>query len=221
MPRPPIRRLTQPAVAASSPPLVVITARSAAAGCVLASLLAALAPAAPGRGVGGRRPPGPAPVAYVANLLSGTVSRITPGYGPAPSGPVRLGRRSGPWAIAVAPDGRTICVASIGRGTVTPVSTRTGRPGQPDQGPAAARGLAVAPDGKTVWVVSQIDGNNQALGRVTPISTATGRAGRSDPGRHRSWPARHLARQPDRLPGHGGPQQPDPARQPDRDQRRG
>ena len=112
----------------------------------------------------------------MANVVSGTVSRIRLGAGRAEP-PVQLGRRSGPWAMAVAPGGRTIWVADIGNGTVTPVSTRTGRAGRPVHVPAQPVELAIAPDGKTIWVASQIDGDNQRLGRVTPISTATGRAG--------------------------------------------
>ena len=163
MPRTPVRRFAPAAVAVA---------------CVLT--LAAPATASP---VTARRP---APVAYVANAVSGTISRIRLATGRAEP-PVRLGRRSGPWAIAVAPGGRTIWVAGIGSGTVTPVSTRTGRAGRPIKVPRLPEELAVAPDGRTVWVVSQIDGTNQALGRITPISTATGRAGRSirvgiDPG---------------------------------------
>jgi DNA-binding beta-propeller fold protein YncE len=119
----------------------------------------------------------PAPVAYVASVVSGTISRIRLAAGRAER-PVSLGRRSGPWAIAVAPGGRTIWVANIENGTVTSVSTRTGRAGRPVKVPAQPSELAVAPDGKTVWVVSQIDGTNQALGRITPISTVTGRAGK-------------------------------------------
>ncbi len=174
MPRPPVRRITPPA--ARSVSLALITARSAAAGCALAALLTAPAWAASAVAVpvAARRP---VPVAYVANAESGTISRIGLATGRAER-PVSLGRHSGPWAIAVAPGGRTIWVANIESGTVTPVSTRTGRAGRPVKVPAQPSELAVAPDGKTVWVVSQIDGTNQALGRVTPISTATGRAGK-------------------------------------------
>jgi DNA-binding beta-propeller fold protein YncE len=183
MPRPLVRRFTVLAAATRR----LITARSAAAACGLAVLLPALAPAAtpavtaaaPGvkaaaPAVTARRT---APVAYVANVVSGTISRIRLASGRAEP-PVRLGRRSGPWAIAVAPGGRTIWVANAGNGTVTPISTRTGRAGRPAKVPAQPTELAVAPNGKTVWVVSQINGTNQTPGRITPISTATGRAGK-------------------------------------------
>lgn len=197
MPRPPVCRFTPPAPGRARHALM--TARSAAAACVLAALLPALAPAAatasPAATVGqaatasqatmvgqpttaglvtARRR---APTAYVANLLSGTISRIALAGGRAER-PVSLGRRSGPWAIAVAPGGRTLWVASAGNGTVTPVSTRTGRAGRAIRVPRLPEELAVAPDGKTVWVVSQLSGNNQTPGRITPISTATRRAGR-------------------------------------------
>jgi DNA-binding beta-propeller fold protein YncE len=169
MPRPAARPFTVPVTATRR----LITARSAAAAGGLAVLLPALAPAVTSA-VTARRP---GPVAYVANAVSGTISRIRLDSERAER-PVRLGRRSGPWAIAVAPGGRTIWVASVGNGTVTPVSTRTGRAGRPVKVPAEPTELAVAPDGKTVWVVSQIDGTNQTPGRITPISTVTGRAGK-------------------------------------------
>jgi len=150
--------------------------RLALAAAAAGGALVVLAPAGPV--VAG--PPAarrPAPVAYVANAISGTVSRIRLGTGRAEP-PVQLGRRSGPWAIGVAPGGRTIWVANFANGTVTPVSTRTGRAGRPAHVPAQPIELAVAPDGKTVWVASQINGNNQKPGRITPVSTATGRAGK-------------------------------------------
>lgn len=153
MPRPPVRRFALPAVAAAT---------------VLA--LAAPATAAPATS---RRP---APVAYVANFISGTISRIALATGRARP-PVRLGAKSGPWDIAVAPGGQTIWVASTGNGTVTPVSTRTGRPGRSIKVPRLPRNLAIAPDGKTLWVASEISGTDQDPGRVTPVSTVTGRAG--------------------------------------------
>ena len=133
--------------------------RFALAAAAVGVVLLALAPAGPTMAdpAATRRP---APVAYVANLVSGTVSRIRLGADRAEP-PVQLGRRSGPWAIAVAPGGRTIWVADFANGTVTPVSTRTGRAGRPVHVPAQPTELAVAPDGKTVWVASQINGNNQ------------------------------------------------------------
>ncbi len=152
------------------PPFARRLALTAAAVGVAAVVLA---PAGPTMAVVRR----PGPVAYVANLVSGTVSRIRLGAGRAEP-TVRLGRRSGPLDMAVAPGGRTIWVADLGNATVAPISTRTGRAGRPVHVPAFPDDLAVAPDGKTVWVASEIDGNDQKPGRITPISTATGRAGR-------------------------------------------
>jgi len=173
MPRPLARRFTVPVSAARH----LITARNAAAAGGLAVLLPALAPAATSAVISAVTARRPAPVAYVANVVSGTISRIRLDSGRAER-QVWLGSRSGPWAIAVAPGGRTIWVANVGNGTVTPVSTRTGRAGRPVKVPAEPTELAVAPDGRTVWVVSQIDGTNQTPGRITPLSTVTGRAGK-------------------------------------------
>ena len=124
MSRPSARRFTLPAVVATSRPRVLITARSAAAaGCVLAALLPALTPApaqaapATASAVTGRPP---LPVAYVANALSGTISRIRLAAGRAER-PVRLGKRSGrvawsvrttsaPAAMGLTPDGRRLYV---------------------------------------------------------------------------------------------------------------
>ena len=159
----------------------------------------------------------PAPVAYVANVESGTISRIRLATGRAER-PVSLGRRSGPWAIAVAPGGRTIWVANIESGTVTPVSTRTGRAGRPVQVPAQPDELVVAPDGKTVWVASRISITARSWAGSRRSARSPG-GPEADPGRYQSGPDRGLARQPDRVRGHAGPQRQDPGGQPDRDQR--
>jgi YVTN family beta-propeller protein len=121
---------------------------------------------------------GKAPAAaYIANLGSGTVTRIDTATNRLEA-PVRLGPRSGPIAVAVTPDGKTAYVASIESSTVTPVSTSTGRPGRPIRVPRAPDHLAVTPDGKTLYVASQVNGNADEPGWVTPIATATNRAGR-------------------------------------------
>jgi YVTN family beta-propeller protein len=154
------------------------------AGCVAVALTPALAAdgsgaagvtawSAAGRPAAGARPA----LVYVANLISGTVSRINTGTRQ-PLAPVGLGRRSGPWALAATPDGKTVYVADYGTSTITPVSTRSGRPGTPIKVPRDPDELAMAPDGKTLWVASEINDNDQAPGRITPIRVATGKAGR-------------------------------------------
>ncbi len=116
-------------------------------------------------------------IAYVANMESGTVSRIDTATDRLLR-PIRLARRSTPWVVAVTPDGKTAYVASYFNSTVTPFSTRTGRVGKPIKVPHLPDGLAITPDGKTLYVVSEMDDNDQVRGRVTPISTATNKAGR-------------------------------------------
>jgi DNA-binding beta-propeller fold protein YncE len=78
---------------------------------------------------------------------------------------------AGGWrALAITPDGKTVCVVS-GR-MVTLVSTATGTAGTPipvTDGPIA---VAITPNSTTAYVAS--NGN----GFVTPISTVTGRAGK-------------------------------------------
>ena len=111
-------------------------------------------------------PPGSAPVAYVVNSSSGTVT------------PVDLGRRRvgtaiavgrDPVAVALARDKTTAYVVNHGSNSVTPIDTATNRPGKPipvGKGPCA---IAISPDGSTAYVV------DTASDAVTPINTATGR----------------------------------------------
>jgi DNA-binding beta-propeller fold protein YncE len=79
-------------------------------------------------GTGARRPA--APVLYVANFQSGTVSRIDTAAGRAER-PVVLGRRSGPSALVTVRSRRILYVAEFGSGMVTPVRTATRRAGRP------------------------------------------------------------------------------------------
>jgi hypothetical protein len=91
----------------------------------------------------------------------------------------------GIFALAAAPDGRTVYAAS-GRITnhsigcpkvpdiVTPVSTATNRRGKPIQVACYPYTLTVSPDSKTVYVGSYYPGRG---GVVTPVVAATGRAG--------------------------------------------
>ena len=56
--------------------------------------------------------------------------------------------------------------------TVTPVATRTGRPGRPITVGYSPASVTISPSGAVAYVVNTISGT------VTRISTATGRAGR-------------------------------------------
>jgi YVTN family beta-propeller protein len=61
-------------------------------------------------------------------------------------------------------------VTNSGSGTVTPISTATGKAAQPIPVGADPQAIAVTPDGRTAYVL------DWAAGSVTPIVTATGRA---------------------------------------------
>jgi DNA-binding beta-propeller fold protein YncE len=95
-----------------------------------------------------------------------------------PGKPINIG--GFPWAIAIAPDGRTAYVVDLpayGRGPsrVIPVATATKTPGRPIKisgivGLSAA--IAITPDGKTAYIA---DGHHRT---VIPVATATNTAGR-------------------------------------------
>jgi hyaluronoglucosaminidase len=81
-----------------------------------------------------------------------------------------IGVGSSPDAMVMAPDGRTLYVASGDDNTVTPIDVATGQAGSTmptGNGPGA---LAVTPDGRTLYVANENDNT------VTPIDVATGKA---------------------------------------------
>ena len=57
--------------------------------------------------------------------------------------------------MAMTPDGKTIYVANLGSGTVTPVSTATNTAGQPIKVGSQPSAIAITPDGKTVYVANR------------------------------------------------------------------
>ena len=91
------------------------------------------------------------------------------------------GRRSGPTAIAITPDGKTAYVANLDSGTVTPIRTATNTALPPIKAGRHPDAIAITPDGKTAYVA------NDGSGTVTPIRTATNTALHADQGR-RGWP---------------------------------
>ena len=130
--------------------------------------------------------------AYVANYGSSTVTPIsirTNTVGPA----IPVG--SGPFAIAITPDGRTAYVVNDGDpGTVTPISIRTNT-----AGPAIPTGgypvaIAITPDGRTAYVA------NYGSGTVTPISTRTNTAGPAIPVGQYPWAIAITRGRQNRLP---------------------
>ena len=108
---------------------------------------------------------------YVANLETGTVTPVFPATR-------RVGRpikvAKDPDALAAAPDGKTVYVASAnfggtGHGYLTPIRAAANAPlGRIRVGDVPSD-VAISPDGKTAWVVN--------YDTITPVSTATRRAG--------------------------------------------
>jgi YVTN family beta-propeller protein len=114
--------------------------------------------------------------AYVANDTSGTVIPIntatnTPGkpihVSPHP-GAVGFTQGGTAYAIAVAPDGKSVYVANGILGTVIPINTATDVPGQPIRIGSDVT-IAIAPDGKTAYAAT--------WGKVIPINMATNAPG--------------------------------------------
>ncbi len=67
----------------------------------------------------------------------------------------RPGLHDKPDGIAITPDGKTVYVANIGSGTVTPIDTATNTPGEPVEVGVRPRAIVITPDGKTAYVVNQ------------------------------------------------------------------
>jgi YVTN family beta-propeller protein len=114
-----------------------------------------------------------APILYVIGS-SGTVTRVDTATSQAR--PV-IKVRGQPTAVAVAPDGRIVYVASLNAGvsgqdgTVTPITTATNQSGTPINVGDVPDAIAITPDGQTAYVASQD-------GTITPITTATNQAGK-------------------------------------------
>ena len=72
----------------------------------------------------------------------------------------------------ISPNGRTVYVLGSNPGTVTPISTRTLRPGKPIKVGGDPGRMAITPDGRTLYVTMQ------ASNTVIPISTAISKPGK-------------------------------------------
>jgi YVTN family beta-propeller protein len=75
-----------------------------------------------------------------------------------------------PWAMAIAPDGKTVYVVSYGDNTVVPVNTATNKAGQPIKVGAYPLFIAITPNGKTAYVAAGVG--------VYPVNLLTGKAGK-------------------------------------------
>ena len=103
------------------------------------------------------------------------------------------GGGSGPDAIAITPNGKTVYVPSYGDGTVTPIRTATSSALKPVKVGPDPVAIAITPNGKTAYVVSSV------FNYVTPIRTATSTALKADQGRRRPGSHRDHAGREDRL----------------------
>jgi YVTN family beta-propeller protein len=104
---------------------------------------------------------------YVTNLESNTVTPIEVATNK-PGPEIKVG--SGPFAVAITPDGKSAYVANEG-GTVTPIEVATNKPGPEIKVGSGPDGIAITPDGKTAYVA------NAFSGTVTPIEVATNKPG--------------------------------------------
>jgi YVTN family beta-propeller protein len=65
------------------------------------------------------------------------------------------------------PNGATAYVANYGSGTITPITTATGKPGKPIKVGSHPDAIVVAPNGKTIYVL------NGGSGTMTTINAGT------------------------------------------------
>jgi len=121
--------------------------RAVLAGVAVAIALAALAPAALGRD------------AYVTNYESHTVTVLDLATG-AVKANIPTGAETGPFTVAIAPNGGTVYTANYDSGTVSAISTQTkslvGAPIPVGENPL---GIAIAPNGLRAYV-SNVDGKS-------------------------------------------------------------
>ena len=113
--------------------------------------------------------------AYVLNGFPGSVTPIDLATGTAGT-PITVA--TGPQAIAMAPDGKTVYVASSQdesvTGYITPIDVATNTAGTPIPAGLGSDSVAITPDGATAYVGDALGTGN---GAVIPIDLATGTAG--------------------------------------------
>ncbi len=109
-----------------------------------------------------------AATAYVANHTSGNVSVINATTNTAGTA-ITVG--TGPYGIAITPNGATAYVTNVGSGTVTPINTATNTAGSPITVGSGPSDIAITPNGATAYVTNNVSGT------VTPINISTNTAG--------------------------------------------
>jgi YVTN family beta-propeller protein len=113
--------------------------------------------------------------AYVTNNNLDAGTTVTPISTATNTAGTAITVGTGPFGVAITPDGKTAYVANFGgSGTaVTPIDTATNTAGSPIAVGASSdpHWVAVTPDGKTAYVVTQ------GTGSLTPINTATNTTG--------------------------------------------
>ena len=170
-------------------PQLVAAAITCTAILLPAAALASAGPAATAASPASAARPAHPVTAYVASFAGVTpINTATNKAGT----PIKAG--SGPFAIAITPDGKTAYVANADSGTVTPIRTATNKALKAIKVGVGPTDIAITPDGKTAYVSN--DGIGETLGHtVTPIRTATNKAlkaikvGRA-PAAHRDHPGR-------------------------------
>jgi YVTN family beta-propeller protein len=116
--------------------------------------------------------------AYVADnsTLPGKVTPISVAANTALK-PIDVG--SGPGAMAITPNGRTLYVLTDSG--VTPVSTATNTAGKKIPLTGLFSNIAITPNGRTAYIVNDVFEPGDTPGTVIPLHTATGKVGRPIP----------------------------------------
>ncbi len=114
---------------------------------------------------------------YVTNYDSDTVSVIDGLANQVVGPPISTGPESGPFTLAIAPDGRTVYTADYKGGSVTPIDTLTNQAGAPIPIEKNSYGIAITPDGSRAYVANSSNGSvtavdlaaRQVIGEPIPI----------------------------------------------------
>jgi YVTN family beta-propeller protein len=92
---------------------------------------------------------------YVANYNSDTISVID-GTTNQIVGTIQNGAGTGPWSLAIAPDGKTVYVTNYDSGGINTIDTATNQiVGAPITTPASAWGMAISPNGTHGYLATE------------------------------------------------------------------